>query len=176
MEHKDILFYNIFSGAFVKRAKLRGSFRKSACIRWDGKQNYRSRIWNFVWYVHFNFLVPSLFMYCWPWQIDVRLCTGEPVFLFWLLVWDCTNHSDYCCILTVYNSKFTPRSFLWVCKRVCDVKVARHRQFWHSIHRYLHVQYITSWPCASAQQRLYLYLYMDNLNRFLTFCWPCILV
>jgi hypothetical protein len=30
---KDILFYNIFSGAFVKRAKLRGDFCKSACVR-----------------------------------------------------------------------------------------------------------------------------------------------
>ena len=82
MVHKDILFYNIFSGAFVKRAKLCGSFRKSACIRWDGKQNYKSRIWNFVWHVYYNFLMPSLFMYCWPWQIDVWLCTGEPISCF----------------------------------------------------------------------------------------------
>jgi len=42
--HKGIQFYNIFSGAFVKRAKLGGSLSKSACFRWDGKQNYRSRI------------------------------------------------------------------------------------------------------------------------------------
>jgi hypothetical protein len=114
--HKDILFYSIFSCAFMKRAKLRGSFRKNACIRWDGKQNYKGRIWNFIWHTNFNFIVPSLLMYFRPWQIGVWLCTGEPVFLFRLLVWDCTNHSEYCCSPNVFYSKFTPRSFPWVGK------------------------------------------------------------
>ena len=113
---KDILFYDILSGAFVTRAKLRGSFRKSACIRWDGKQNYKCRIWNFIWHKNFNFLAPSLFMYCWLWQIDVGLCTGESVFLFWLLVSDCTNLSDYCCFPYIFYTKFIPRSFPWVGK------------------------------------------------------------
>jgi hypothetical protein len=100
----------------VKRAKLRGDFCKSACVRWDGKQNYKGKIWNFIWHKNFNFLMPSLFMYCWPWQIDVWLCTGGPVFLFRLLVWDCTHHSDYCCIPLVFYSKFTSSSFPWVGK------------------------------------------------------------
>jgi hypothetical protein len=67
---KDILFYIIFSSAFVSTVKLRGSFCKIACIRLDEKQNYKSRIWNFIWHTNFNFLVPSLFVYCWPWQIE----------------------------------------------------------------------------------------------------------
>ena len=116
MVPKGILFYSTFSGAFVKWAELHGSICKCSVFgRVENKIinlrfeiSFGTRILIFLYTLYLSAVGRDKSMH--------GLRAGEPVFLSRLLVWDCTNHSDYSCSPHVFYSEFTPKFFLWICK------------------------------------------------------------